>query len=112
MKPPAIPTRFSLPGGYRVRVRLVTFAKLQEIGRDSINAGDKVYAFFNDENGKGTLYLVRGRHPILLAMDFQHEIDHAWPEWRDWWFRQWGIEEALEKMAEASVEGARLEGEA
>jgi hypothetical protein len=101
-----IPKSFTLPGGYRVKVKLVSFEKLQEIGADGppdIASEEKVYAFFWDRGGKGDLYLLRGRHPLLLAMDFSHEIKHALAEWEDWWLRKHGVESVIEAEADRQI---------
>jgi len=102
---PEIPKSFTLPGGYHVRVKLVTFERLQEIGAgdSSVQPGDKVYAFYDDQGGRGVLYLLRGRHPLLLALDFAHEIKHALAEWEDQWLRTHGVEAVLEAEAEKGM---------
>lgn len=97
-----LPRSFTLPGGYRVRLRSVTFEQLQKIaseGAADVSPNDVVYAFFWDHDGRGDLYLVKGRHPLLLALDFAHEIKHALAEWEDWWLRRYGVEAVVEQAA-------------
>lgn len=99
---PAIPKKFTLPGGYRVKVSQVSYERMQRLALEdsSVQPDDRVQAFYDDQGGKGVLYLLEDKHPLLQAVDFTHEIKHAMAEWEDWFLRIHGVEEALEDAAE------------
>lgn len=102
-----LPKKFTLPGGYIIRIKYVAFDWLQAFAKAEtvdVQPDDKVYAFYEDKGGAGVMYLVRGRHPLLLATDFVHEIKHAWAEWEDWYLGEAGVTEVIEKAAEPVVE--------
>jgi len=102
---PAIPSGFTLPGGYRVKVKLVSYERMQRLALEdsSVQPDDSVQAFYDDPGGTGIRYLLEEKHPLLQAVDFTHEIKHAMAEWEDWFLRIHGVEEALEDAAERAA---------
>jgi hypothetical protein len=99
-----IPRTFAMPGNYRVRVHFLPHAELQRLAKAA--ADEVVWAYFDPRNtGGGRLYLTSGRHPMLLSLDFEHEMGHVVTEWRDWWMRKWGVERAVTAAASHEEEG-------
>jgi len=104
-----IPRRFTLPGDYVVKVKWVTFDWLQAYAQSQtpdVRPDDKVYAFYDDQGGKGTIFLVKGRHPLLQALDFTHELKHAMAEWEDHFLGQAGLDAVVEEAITLEVKGA------
>lgn len=106
---PSIPSRITLPGNFRVRVRYLTHDGMQALAKKIANAqpDEVVWSLWDQDsgNGGGVIYLTRGRHPLLVAADFRHEFDHGVVEWRDWWMDSQGLGALVERGIARESEG-------
>jgi len=82
-----IPLETVLPGGFRVSVKYVSHARLQELNADT----DEVESLWHwDEHNGGTVYLQLKRPFYHRVKDYIHEMGHAFNEWRTWYERKAG----------------------
>ena len=68
------PTRFTLPGGYTVRIEIAEKGEILD-----------AHATWEDDEHLITLRESRRRH---WRDDFSHELDHVYVDWRDWWLEK------------------------
>lgn len=72
-----IPKGLTLPGGYKVKVRIVVDSAFSKMGMADSDA------FWNVDNL--TIYLRKSRGPAERFNDYMHELDHVWTDYKGWY---------------------------
>jgi hypothetical protein len=75
---------FTLPYGYVVKTMILPKARFVKHG-----GGESDMAFWRSDTQ--TIYLRKDRQPTEQWMDYLHELDHMWVDYREWLQQQASI---------------------
>lgn len=74
-----IPRQFTMPGGYKVKVRVLAKSVFEKAG-----GGPQDLAMWRAGKSGGTIYLRKARTGFDRIEDYLHEEFHMTVDWQDW----------------------------